>query len=190
MHPVASLGSQSAGAGDPNGPGRGESRSRRTRTNCCTSTVYKRRVAICIVKIARPTLRQPTTRRYGGDGSALAVPSPRCVIGIPQHGEPLITWEFPRLCQGGSRSLTYKAVGHPGNLRWLTHDNACGAARPSIKLRRSTGSANTVRCVHSRSLGLDILARRCHHGNCSAFRSLVLGPYHRPLQAALSGSLI
>src|SRR5882762_7214977 len=50
--------------------------------------------------------------------------------------------------------------------------------------------ANTVRCFHSRSLGLDILARRRHHGNCSAFRSLELGPNHRPLQAALSGSLI
>jgi hypothetical protein len=50
--------------------------------------------------------------------------------------------------------------------------------------------ANTVRCFHSRSFGLGILARRCHHGNCSAFRSLELGPYHRPLQAALSGSLI
>src|SRR5260370_23078662 len=50
--------------------------------------------------------------------------------------------------------------------------------------------ANTVRCFHSRSLGLDILARRRHHGNGSAFRSLELGPNHRPLQAALSGSLI
>src|SRR5258707_8591871 len=50
--------------------------------------------------------------------------------------------------------------------------------------------ANTVRCFHSRSLGLDILARRRHHGNCSAFGSLELGPNHRPLQAALSGSLI
>ena len=85
--------------------------------------------------------------------------------------------------------MTYAAVGHPGNLRWLTHENASGAARPSIKLRPSTGIASTVRCFHSRSCGLDILARRYHHGNCSAFRSLGLGPYHRPLQAALSGSL-
>src|SRR5258708_26333395 len=50
--------------------------------------------------------------------------------------------------------------------------------------------ANTVRCFHSRSLGLDILARRRHHGTCWGFRSLELGPNHRPLQAALSGSLI
>src|SRR5258706_10961321 len=49
---------------------------------------------------------------------------------------------------------------------------------------------NTVRWVHSRSLQSDILARcRCHHGDCSAFRSLELG-IHWPLQAALSGSLI
>src|SRR5258708_1464723 len=102
----------------------------------------------------------------------------------------LLAWEFPRLCRGGSRSLTYTAVGHPGNLQWLTHENACGAARPSINLKQSTGMANTVRCFHLRSLGLDILARRRHHGNCSAFRSLELGPNHRPLQAALSGSLI
>src|SRR6266481_6634755 len=106
------------------------------------------------------------------------------------HKIALIAWEFPRLCRGGSRSLTYRAVGHPGNLRWLTHENACGAARPSKNLKQSTGMANTVRCFHSRSLGLDILARRRHHGNCSAFRSLELGPNHRPLQAALSGSLI
>src|SRR5258705_13029646 len=39
----------------------------------------------------------------------------------------LIAWEFPRLCRGGSRSLTYTAVGHPGNLRWLTRENAYGA---------------------------------------------------------------
>jgi len=31
----------------------------------------------------------------------------------------LITWEFPRLCRGGSRSLTYAAVLQPGSLRWL-----------------------------------------------------------------------
>ncbi len=48
-------------------------------------------------------------------------------------GARLITWEFPRLCRGGSRSLTYTAVVHPGNLRWLTHENACGAAMPSKK---------------------------------------------------------
>src|SRR5258708_33520908 len=50
---------------------------------------------------------------------------------------------------------------------------------------------NTVRWVHSRSLQSDILARcRCHHGDCSAFRSLELGKCHWPLQAALSGSII
>src|SRR6266403_4323148 len=50
---------------------------------------------------------------------------------------------------------------------------------------------NTVRWVHSRSLQSDILARcRCHHGDCSAFRSLELAKCHWPLQAALSGSLI
>ena len=91
------------------------------------------------------------------------------------YGQTLISWEFPRLCRGGSRSLTYAAVGHPGNLRWLAHENACGAARQSIKLRRSTGMANTVRCFLSRSLGLDILARRCHHGNCSAFSVIGTG---------------
>ena len=32
----------------------------------------------------------------------------------------LITWEFPRLCRGGSRSLTYTAVVPRGNLRWWT----------------------------------------------------------------------
>jgi len=26
------------------------------------------------------------------------------------EAEPLIAWEFPRLCRGGSRSLTYTAV--------------------------------------------------------------------------------
>src|SRR5216684_3731527 len=105
-------------------------------------------------------------------------------------GGYLLAWEFPRLCRGGSRSLTYTAVGHPGNLRWLTHAKRVRAARPSINLKQSTGMANTVRCFHWRSLGLDILAKRRHHGNCSAFRSLELGPNHRPLQAALSGSLI
>src|SRR5712671_3843045 len=50
---------------------------------------------------------------------------------------------------------------------------------------------NTVRCVHSRSLQSNILARRrCHYGDCSAFRSLELGMCHWPLQAALSGSII
>jgi hypothetical protein len=28
----------------------------------------------------------------------------------------LITWEFPRLCRGGSRSLTYAAVVRAGKL--------------------------------------------------------------------------
>src|SRR5258708_4276214 len=69
----------------------------------------------------------------------------------------LIAWEFPRLCRGGSRSLTYTAVGHPGNLQWLTHENACGAARPSINLKQSTGMANTVRCFHLRSLWVGYL---------------------------------
>jgi hypothetical protein len=47
------------------------------------------------------------------------------------------------------------------------------------------------RCIQSRSLQLDILARgRCHHGDCSAFRSLELWKCHWPLQAALSGSII
>jgi hypothetical protein len=34
--------------------------------------------------------------------------------------------------------LTYTAVVHPGSLRGLTHENACGAASPSIKLRPGT----------------------------------------------------
>src|SRR6266446_6683852 len=56
---------------------------------------------------------------------------------------------------------------------------------------RGCSRGNTGRWVHSRSLQSDILARcRCHHGDCSTFRSLELGKCHWPLQAALSGSLI
>src|SRR5258708_21308550 len=47
--------------------------------------------------------------------------------------ECLIAWEFPRLCRGGSRSLTYTAVGHPGNLRWLTHEIGCGCSKAEHK---------------------------------------------------------
>jgi hypothetical protein len=67
-----------------------------------------------------------------------------------------------------------------------------GATRPSLNSGgRGCSRGNTGRWVHSRSLQLYILARcRCHHGDCSTFRSLELGKCHWPLQAALSGSLI
>src|SRR5260221_9154338 len=67
-----------------------------------------------------------------------------------------------------------------------------GATRPSLNGGgRGCSRGNTGRWVYSRSLQSDILARcRCHHGDCSAFRSLELGKCHWPLQAALSGSLI
>src|SRR5258708_23366412 len=67
----------------------------------------------------------------------------------------LIAWEFPRLCRGGSRSLTYTAVGDPGNLRWLTRENTCGAPRPSIKLKQNTGMANTIPRFESGSRGFE-----------------------------------
>src|SRR6266849_8296131 len=66
-----------------------------------------------------------------------------------------------------------------------------GSKAEHKELSRGCSRGNTVRCVHSRSLQLDILARRrCHHGDCSAFRSLELGKCHWPVQAALSGSII
>src|SRR5260221_3314621 len=67
-----------------------------------------------------------------------------------------------------------------------------GATRPSLNGGgRGCSRGNTGRWVYSRSLQSDILARcGCHHGDCSAFRSLELAKCHWPLQAALSGSLI
>jgi hypothetical protein len=29
----------------------------------------------------------------------------------------LLSWEFPRLCRGGSRSLTFRAVAHRGDFQ-------------------------------------------------------------------------
>src|SRR5258708_17036368 len=110
----------------------------------------------------------------------------------PYLAQILITWEFPRLCRGGSRSLTYTAVVLRETCDGLRRDVMRGAARLKHKqLRSRMQHGNTVRWVHSRSLQSDILARcRCHHGDCSAFRSLELGKCHWPLQAALSGSII
>src|SRR5260370_14714916 len=104
----------------------------------------------------------------------------------------LITWSFPRLCRGGSRSLTYAAVVLRETCDGLRHDVMRGATRPSLNSGgRGCSRGNTGRWVYSRSLQSDILARcGCHHGDCSAFRSLELGKCHWPLQAALSGSLI
>ena len=104
----------------------------------------------------------------------------------------LITWEFPRLCRGGSRSLTYTAVVLRETCDGLKRDVMRGGSKAEHKqLRSRCSTGNTVRWVHSRSLQSDILARcRCHHGDCSAFRSLELGKCHWPLQAALSGSII
>jgi hypothetical protein len=46
----------------------------------------------------------------------------------------LITWEFPRLCRGGSRSLTYTAVVLQEACDGLkTRRDAYGAGRPCIK---------------------------------------------------------
>src|SRR5882762_1976108 len=84
-------------------------------------------------------------------------------------GGYLLAWEFPRLCRGGSKSLTYTAVGHPGNLRWLTRENACGAARPSINLKQSTGISNRVRdrlgWISWRGGAIMGIARRFGHWN-------------------------
>jgi hypothetical protein len=44
--------------------------------------------------------------------------------------------------------------------------------------------------LFSITLGHILAGCRCHHGDCSAFRSLELVKCHWPLQAALSGSLI
>src|ERR1700733_5916673 len=52
----------------------------------------------------------------GRIGTALlAVPRHPVAFEIAQMGVGLISWEFPRLCQGGSRSSTYTAVVDRGN---------------------------------------------------------------------------
>src|SRR6267154_46143 len=114
----------------------------------------------------------------------------RCAT--PAANSPLITWEFPRLCRGGSRSLTYTAVVLRETCDGLRHDVMRGGNKAKSKqLRSRMQQGKHSRWVYSRSLQSDILARcRCHHGDCSAFRSLELGKCHWPLHAALSGSLI
>jgi hypothetical protein len=68
----------------------------------------------------------------------------------------LITWEFPRLCRGGSRSLTYTAVVQGRSSRWRGTKHADGSARPSTtNLKEVKGSE--VRSFPSPSV--DILAR-------------------------------
>jgi hypothetical protein len=64
----------------------------------------------------------------------------------------LITWEFPRLCRGGSRSLTYTAVVRRRSSWWRDTKHADGSARPSItKLRQ--GEHSEVRLFPSASVG-------------------------------------
>ena len=46
-------------------------------------------------------------------GITEAFPNEVCVD-FDSLGEGLIQWEFPRLCRGGSKSLTVPGV-HPGN---------------------------------------------------------------------------
>jgi hypothetical protein len=49
----------------------------------------------------------------------------------------LITWEFPRLCWGGSRSLTYTAVVLRKTCDGLRHDMMRGGNKPKPKQLRS-----------------------------------------------------
>jgi len=51
--------------------------------------------------------------------------------------QPLITWEFPRLCRGGSRSLTYTAVVLRETCDGLRHDVMRGGNKAKPKQRRS-----------------------------------------------------
>jgi hypothetical protein len=69
-----------------------------------------------------------------------------------RHVKTLITWEFPRLCRGGSRSLTYAAVVPRLSSRWRDTKHADGSARPSMtKLKQSKHSE--VRSFPSASVG-------------------------------------
>jgi len=46
--------------------------------------------------------------------------------------------------------LTYAAVVRPGNLRWLAHENAFGAARRSIKAEAECAVWQTQSCAFIR----------------------------------------
>ncbi len=46
----------------------------------------------------------------------------RMSSGVRRSALALITWEFPRLCRGGSRSLTYTAVVLRETCDGLRHD--------------------------------------------------------------------
>jgi len=53
------------------------------------------------------------------------------------HSLALLTWEFPRLCRGGSRSLTYTAVVLRETCDGLRHDVMRGGNKAKSKQLRS-----------------------------------------------------
>src|SRR5712671_3962207 len=55
----------------------------------------------------------------------------------PYLAQILITWEFPRLCRGGSRSLTYTAVVLRETCDGLRHDVMRGGNKAKPKQLRS-----------------------------------------------------
>ena len=74
---------------------------------------------------SRTTSGWPAQRRAS---QAVSKASPIAAIASgskQRHG--LITWEFPRLCRGGSRSLTYTAVVLRETCDGLRHDVMRGA---------------------------------------------------------------
>src|SRR6266446_296173 len=72
----------------------------------------------------------------GGRG-AILVPTATIVAIKANDRTGLITWEFPRLCRGGSRSLTYTAVVLRETCDGLRHDVMRGGNKAKPKQLRS-----------------------------------------------------
>jgi hypothetical protein len=80
-------------------------------------------------------LNRTAARRAGANGPI----SESCFTGqMSLDGSGgLITWEFPRLCRGGSRSLTYTAVVFRETCDGLRHDVMRGGNKANSKQLRS-----------------------------------------------------
>src|SRR6266849_4161645 len=111
---------------------------------------------------------------------------------MPSTHRILITWEFPRLCRGGSRSLTYTAVVLRKTCDGLRHDVIPAGQQgkaSTAEIGDAVGETQSDAFIRDHfswisSRGADVL------WDFSAFLSFELGKCHWPLQAALSGSII
>src|SRR5512136_2823626 len=91
---------------------------------------------------------------------------------ICEPASALITWEFPRLCRGGSRSLTYAAVVVREACDGLKiRRDACGAGRLAIKVEAGDAVQQTQSDAFIRDgLRWTSLRQRGDLGKYSAFR--------------------